>query len=625
MASLDEMLLEAAGRTKAKEGKQKHLTPIKRRELYSSSDEGSDYNSDNEYYDSFGGGTGQKSSGSKMPLKKCFESADKDEEEQEGDRGIEDGSDSSISYGSDLYRNDEDREQLAKMSELEREMILHERSEARDHYLMRKRAETPKFGSRNQRGSRIQGPPSSRVRSSFRDSSSKTAKKNALSELVARRQKAEDSGSQNRKWDSAIATLTKFSTKASRSISASLSSSGSEDEDDKSRILDQDSDGDDIGVSSRAVSFDDIKGITVRRSKLAKWFMEPFFEEIIVGCFVRVGIGMSRSGQSIYRLCMVKNVDASEPDKQYTFENWITHKYLNCVWGDEASAASWQMTRVSDSPPEEKEYKDWEREVERSGSRLPTLEEVLEKEEAIKRLSGYVYSAAAVKQMLEAKKSAVSKPSNVAVEKNRLMKELVLAESKNEHAEVEKLQERLKELEAYSVHSMSLNAKAVMLSELNRKNRYENFKNASENKTLNLFGETGNDPFCRRWTRSQNYYRTGKPKKADADEKEAVRNTDDTGEDTTAAVQEAAGDAGKLVDTNAPVDPQTELFNLHNFELPISLAPLQKFGGIQGVYQAFMARKQRLESTCGVRVNNNDGQGHLALTVNDYKRRRGLL
>lgn len=38
--------------------------------------------------------------------------------------------------------------------------------------------------------------------------------------------------------------------------------------------------------------YDDIKNIIIRRLKLLKWFMELFFEELIVGCFVRVGIGM---------------------------------------------------------------------------------------------------------------------------------------------------------------------------------------------------------------------------------------------------------------------------------------------------------------------------------------------
>ncbi|PPS04900.1 hypothetical protein GOBAR_AA15766 [Gossypium barbadense] len=94
---------------------------------------------------------------------------------------------------------------------------------------------------------------------------------------------------------------------------------------------------------------------------------------------------------------------------------------------------------------------------------------------------------------------------------------------------------------------------------------------------------------------------------------------------TAAALQEAAG-AGKLVDTNAPVDEGTESNMLHDFELPISLDVLRKFGGHEGAVAGFMARKQRIEATVGCRVPENDGRRHaLTLTVSDYKRRRGLL
>ena len=88
---------------------------------------------------------------------------------------------------------------------------------------------------------------------------------------------------------------------------------------------------------------------------------------------------MSRSGQSTYRLCMVKNVDAIDPDKQYKFENRTTYKYLNCFWGSESSAARWQMARVSDSPPLEKDFSDWEWEVERSDGQMISRAEVEEK------------------------------------------------------------------------------------------------------------------------------------------------------------------------------------------------------------------------------------------------------
>lgn len=92
------------------------------------------------------------------------------------------------------------------------------------------------------------------------------------------------------------------------------------------------------------------------------------------------------------------------------------------------------------------------------------------------------------------------------------------------------------------------------------------------------------------------------------------------------AALEAAAGAGKLVDTSAPVDHGTESNMLHDFELPISLAMLQKFGGPHGVQAGFMARKQRIEATVGCQVAENDGRRHaLTLSVSDYKRRRGLL
>ena len=60
----------------------------------------------------------------------------------------------------------------------------------------------------------------------------------------------------------------------------------------------------------------------------------------------------------------------------------------------------------------------------------------------------------------------------------------------------------------------------------------------------------------------------------------------------TAAALEAAAGAGKLIDTSAPVDFGTESNLKHNFELPISLDALQKFGKAQGAQKGFLARKQ---------------------------------
>lgn len=369
--------------------------------------------------------------------------------------------------------------------------------------------------------------------------------------------------------------------------------------------------------------------------------MEPFFEDLIVGCFVRVGIVRSRSGP-IYRLCLVRNVDATEPDRQYKLENKITHKYLNVIWGNESSAARWQMAMVSDSAPLEEEYKQWVKEVERTGGRMLSKQDILDKKEAIQKVNNFVYSAATVKQMLQEKKSASARPLNIAAEKDRLRREMDVALSKNDEAEVERIKARLQQLEASRRLQMK-DAKAIRLAEMNRKNRVENFKNASELRPMKDLkaGEAGYDPFSRRWTRSRNYYVSNVGEANEAVEaagisdnvtpaSESTRtgtgNTADAGMAATAAALEAAAGAGKLVDTNAPVDGGTESNSLHNFELPISLAMLQKFGGAMGAQAGFLARKQRIEATVGRQVPENDGRRHaLTLTVSDYKRRRGLL
>ncbi|RYR03056.1 hypothetical protein Ahy_B06g081886 isoform D [Arachis hypogaea] len=206
-------------------------------------------------------------------------------------------------------------------------------------------------------------------------------------------------------------------------------------------------------------------------------------------------------------------------------------------------------------------------------------------------------------------------------------------------AEVERIRARLQELEA-SREAREKNAKALRLAEMNRKNRFENLKNASDLKRKALkAGDAGYDPFSRRWTRSRNYY-AAKPGEEAADRNNSagskvaiagstipnVAVNAEAGMVATAVALEAAADAGKLVDTSAPVDQGTESNMLHNFELPISLSSLQRFGGSQGVEAGFMAKKQKVEATVGFRVPENDGRRHaLTLTVSDYKRRRGLL
>eukprot|EP00253_Pinus_taeda_P016037 PITA_16037 len=196
------------------------------------------------------------------------------------------------------------------------------------------------------------------------------------------------------------------------------------------------------------------------------------------------------------------------------------------------------MARVSDSPPLEKDFSDWEWEVERSDE--------------------------TIKQMLQEKKLASKRPSNVAAEKDRVRREMELAESRHDYSEV---RHDYSEVERIKIKPLNLNLKA---------------------------GEAGHDPFTRRWTQSQNYY--------DTKAKVAEDNTDANKEADAAKIEEAiaietAEDDGKLVGNDAPVSEDAKVYSLHDFELPNSLAGLQKYGGAQGAPLAFMARKQKLSSS----------------------------
>nr|VDD51345.1 unnamed protein product [Brassica oleracea] len=395
MVDLDDLLLEAAGRTNAAPPSRARHPPSRRREG-SYSDGGSDSNSDADR----GYPATKKPCASQVPLKKRLEAERDATSDPEGDSSSDEESD----FGDDLYKNEEDRQKLAGMTEFQREMILAERADKKGDKSFTEKLRSKRENEKTTQKNTHPLPASRGVRSSARSADRAAAKDDALNELRAKRMKQQDPAAL-RKLRDASKGGRDFSSMKRKQLASSSDSDRSQSDDEGSNggMVDSDDDRSDVPT------YEDIKEITIRRSKLAKWFMEPFFEELIVGCFVRVGIGRSKSGP-IYRLCMVKNVDAADPDKAYKLENKTTHKYLNVFWGNETSAARWQMAMISDGHPVEEEYRQWIREVERTNGRLPSKEDVSEKKEAIKRINSFVYSAETVKQMLQEKKSASVRP-----------------------------------------------------------------------------------------------------------------------------------------------------------------------------------------------------------------------
>ncbi|KAL5073450.1 hypothetical protein RYX36_012434 [Vicia faba] len=655
MADLENMLLEAAGRRNSPVRKRPKLrnTRSTKHEDASFSDNGSDSKEEDSDKDVGKGNKRSTTIASNVPLKKRLElentkrgnnNSINNEDKNKGgegngskDEGGGDSSEESDDAGDDLYKNEDDKKRLAKMTELEREMILSERAtekgdrELKEKMIMRMKRENSnnalaKASSSNNRSS--PRPPSTKIRSSARNAEKTAAKGDVLSELRAKRMKqqiTDHHGKSEMKKKKETLEVSRSSSSESESVARSESEKESSSSDDDGELVDSDDDKNMDELDKP--TFEEIKEITIRRSRLVKWLNEPFFEELIVGCLVRIGIGKS-DNLPVYRLCMVQKVECGDPKKHYKVENRVTHKYLICVWGSENSAAKFQVAVVSDSSPLEKEFKQWTREVERTCSYMPSKKHVSDKKEAIKNINSYVYSAATVKQMLEEKKAAPSRPLNIAVEKDKLKREMEIAESKNDEAWMERIITKLAELEAMR-RARDNDVKAIRLDEMNKKNRFENFKNLSEHRNMNANlkeGEKGYDPFSRRWTRSRNYYNEDQSKESKEEDK-VEKDDKKVGVEATKESLKEAANAGKLIDTNAPVDVGTESNMLHDFELSISLAELKKFSGTQEERRSvFFDRKQKIEATIGYQVPENDGRKHLlTLSISDYKRRRGLL
>lgn len=178
------------------------------------------------------------------------------------------------------------------MTELDREMILHDRAEARDNFKMRVKAglrHKQMQVKTSQPRERDVGPPSSRMRSSVREprEAPRTAKDNALNELVARRMKTQDPDYQRKNRDATASAARErerqVSMRSSRKRSYSDSDSESDDDEESSREgdrSDREGSDDDDRKEEPEAGVDDIKSITIRRSKLAKWFMEPFLKKL---------------------------------------------------------------------------------------------------------------------------------------------------------------------------------------------------------------------------------------------------------------------------------------------------------------------------------------------------------
>lgn len=81
-------------------------------------------------------------------------------------------------------------------------------------------------------------------------------------------------------------------------------------------------------VSAKATvveaELEDYLKVTLPRRRLARWCNEPFFDQAVLGCFVRLFIGESDDRKKCYRLCEIVGVEKSK--SEYKFPTTASHE-----------------------------------------------------------------------------------------------------------------------------------------------------------------------------------------------------------------------------------------------------------------------------------------------------------
>ncbi len=70
----------------------------------------------------------------------------------------------------------------------------------------------------------------------------------------------------------------------------------------------------------------DLEKMRLTRSKLERWCHLPHFDEVVLGAFVRITIGVNEAGESVYRVCEI--VGVIEGPKIYKLGKTRTNKVL---------------------------------------------------------------------------------------------------------------------------------------------------------------------------------------------------------------------------------------------------------------------------------------------------------
>lgn len=334
---------------------------------------------------------------------------------------------------------------------------------------------------------------------------------------------------------------------------------------------DSDSDNDKKSVASSKAKLkkpiyvtnkEDLNKVRLSRYKMERFVHLPFFDRVVQGCFVRIGIG-NNNGKPVYRVAEISGV--CETGKIYQLGATRTNKGLKLRHG--AQERVFRLEFVSNQDFTESEFFKWKETCALQGISMPTFEEMEHKLKDIKEALVYEFKEEDIEKIVREKERFKQTPYNYAMKKASLMRERDGANCRGDDETASRLNIELGELEERASELDKMRTSTISsISYINDRNRKKNVEEAEkaimEEHKANR-GKKIDDPFTRRSTKPRMVYKPDEEETAPSEilaEKSqaqisAITNNDRENGQETKKIKQSTED----------------LFNAHDFDITIDL------------------------------------------------------
>eukprot|EP01004_Peranema_trichophorum_P002732 NODE_1767_length_1818_cov_38.396460_g1497_i0.p1 GENE.NODE_1767_length_1818_cov_38.396460_g1497_i0~~NODE_1767_length_1818_cov_38.396460_g1497_i0.p1 ORF type:complete len:544 (+),score=166.93 NODE_1767_length_1818_cov_38.396460_g1497_i0:70-1701(+) len=148
----------------------------------------------------------------------------------------------------------------------------------------------------------------------------------------------------------------------------------------------------------RPITIEKLQRIQITRKLIEQFIGQPFFLDLITGCFVRIWIGNNLTNQPVYRLCRVIGIE-TKPALKYKVGCVYTQDLLIVEFGK--SRKSWRMDRISNSPVTPEEFGRWVQQLEEDKIPMVIIRDYQSRKEAFDKALNWTYTEEEINKMVE--------------------------------------------------------------------------------------------------------------------------------------------------------------------------------------------------------------------------------